>query len=117
MNYLKDRREKKDFWSISLVILNVLASILLIVILLVFHRAQPEFETVFDRFYQLKLRTFWDLRYLDLLIYFVMSGICVSIIGLILSLYRGRRKSDHSIALIIMGILSFILLLVSLYKL
>lgn len=110
-----DRRKTTDFWARLLFYLNILASILLICSLFFFHRAQPEFETLFDRFYQLKLRTNWDIQYLYYLIYMVIAGIFISLFGLLLGIYRGRRKKDHKKALIITGIISLIMLWVSLY--
>jgi hypothetical protein len=108
-----NRRKTTDFWARLLFYLNILAWILLVVILLVFHRAQPEFETLFDRFYQLKLRTNWDIQYLYYLIYMVIFGIFISITGLLLGIFRGRRENDHKKALIITGIFSIIILWVS----
>ena len=108
-----DRREIIDCWAKLLFYLNILAWILLIVILLIFHRAQPEFETLFDRFYQLKLRTDWDIQYLYYLTYMVIFGIFISIGGLLLGIFRGRRENDHKKALIITGIISMIMLWVS----
>jgi len=108
-----DRRKTTDFWAKLLFYLNILAWILLIVILLIFHRAQPEFETLFDRFYQLKLRTNWDIQYLYYLIYMVIFGIFISIVGLLLGIFRGRRENDHKKALIITGIISMIMLWIS----
>ncbi len=109
-----DRRKTADFWARLLFYLNILAWILLIVILLIFHRAQPEFETLFDRFYQLELRTDWDIQYLYYLVNMVIFGIFISIAGLLLGLYRGRREKDYKKALIIMGIISMIMLWISL---
>ncbi len=108
-----ERRKTTDFWAKLLFYLNILAWILLVVILLIFHRAQPEFESVFDRFYRLRLRTYWDIQYLYYLIYVVTTGIVISLAGLILGLYRGRREKDHKKALIIMGVMSVICLWVS----
>ncbi len=84
------------------------------IILFVFHKAQPEYETVFDRFYQLQLRTSWDFQYINYLIYIVAFGILLSIIGIVLGAYRGRRKQDHKKVLILIGILSTIALIMSL---
>jgi hypothetical protein len=109
-----DRRKTKDGWARVLFYLNILAWILLIFMLLVFHRAQPEFETIFDRFYDLKLRTSWDIQYLVYLVYVVGIGIFVSLSGLMLGIFRGRRKKDGKTALIITGIISLTLLWVSL---
>lgn len=117
MSLLENRRNKRDIWSVSLIVLNMFAWLLLLFVLLIFHRVQPEFETFFDRFYRLDLRTFWDMSYLDLLIYFVMSGIVISIIGLILSRFRGRRESDHSVSLVITGVVSLVFLGIALFHL
>jgi len=106
-----DRRTISDFWAKLLFYLNILAWILLFFILVIFHRAQPEFESVFDRFYQLNLRTDWDIQYLYYLIYTVIVGIVISLSGLLLSIFRGRRQNDHKKALIITGIISLIMLL------
>lgn len=108
-----NRRKTIDFWASLLFYLNIIAWILLIFILLVFHQAQPEFETVFDRFYHLKLRTNWDVQYLYYLVYMVTSGIIISLVGLLLGIFRGRRENDHKKALIITGIISLIMLWVS----
>jgi len=108
-----DRRIITDFWAKLLFYLNILAWILLVCILIIFHKAQPEFETVFDRFYQLNLRTSWDIRYLYYLIYTVGFGIFISLSGLLLGIFRGRRANDHKKALIITGIISLVMLLAS----
>ena len=110
-----ERRKSTDFWSRLLVKLNIVSWGILILILLVFHRAQPEFETFFDRFYQLSLRTSWDVQYLYYLMILVIFGILVSISGLVLGVFRGRRSKDHKKALIFTGILSSVLLGVCLW--
>lgn len=109
-----NRRKAIDFWAGLLFYLNILTWLLFVFILLVFHRAQPEFETLFDRFYHLKLRTTWDLQYLQYLVYTVITGIFFSLSGLVLALFRGRRKHDHKKGLIATGIISLIMLWISL---
>ncbi len=109
-----DRRKTIDFWARLLFFFNMTAWILLISMLLIFHRAQPEFETFFDRFWRLNLRTEWDIQFLYYLIYTVIFGIFFSLSGLILSVFRGRRKNDHKKVLIITGIISLLMLWVSL---
>jgi len=111
---LLERRKAIDFWAGFLFYLNVFTWILFVFILLVFHRAQPEFETLFDRFYHLNLRTSWDLEYLQYLIYVVITGIFISLSGLLLTLFRGRRKNDHKKGLIAIGFISLIMLWISL---
>ncbi|MCK5683529.1 hypothetical protein KAJ27_05390 [bacterium] len=112
-----DRRKTNDFWTKLLFFLNIFASVLLIFILFVFHRAQPEFESVFDRVYELELRTKWDIQYLYYLIYCVLAGITISITGLLLGFFRGRRSNDHKKMLIITGVISLIMLVISIFVL
>lgn len=115
MQVSHDRRNRTDLWAKALFWLNITAWLLLMVLFLFFHRAQPEFETLFDRFYQLKLRTHWDLQYVYYLVYCIAFSILVCISGLVLSIFRGRRKTDHKRALILTGIISFAMLLVALF--
>ncbi len=105
-----ERRKISDFWAKLLFYLNIAAWILLFFMLLVFHRAQPEFESVFDRYYHLQLRTHWDIQYLYYLVYIVITAIAISLSGLLLSLVRGRRENDHKKVLILVGIVSLIML-------
>lgn len=108
-----ERRKTTDLWAKVLFYLNICAWILLAVIMFVFHKAQPEYETIFDRFYNLRIRTYWDIQYLYYLIYAVTAGIAISLAGLVLGIYRGRRQEDHKKALIITGVLSVICLWIS----
>jgi len=81
--------------------------------LLVFHKAQPEFETFFDRFYDLTLRTYWDRTYLRYLILASGLGLAASGAGFCLALFRARRKTDHNKSIIILGCLYLILIVLS----
>ncbi len=108
-----DRRKKTDAWSMVLVCLNILAGIVLVLILFVFHFAQPEFETMFDRFYQLDVRTDWDIQYLYYLMYLIVLVAFISFSGLLLGVFRSRRKNDHKSTLLIIGIMSFVMLGIS----
>jgi hypothetical protein len=107
-----DKRIKKDFWARLLFYINTFSWILLVFILLVFHQAQPEFESFFDRFYQLSLRTHWDSQFLFYLFYLVVFGIFMSTAGIILAFFRGRRKNDSKKAIILTGAISFVMLCV-----
>jgi len=114
---IQNRRKVTDFWAGLLFYLNIIAWILLIILLLVFHRAQPEFETVFDRVYQLDLRTNWDSQYLYYLTYTVIFGILLSLTGLSLGIFRGRRQKDSKTALIITGGISLLMLTITVFVL
>lgn len=77
---------------------------------MVFHRAQPEFETFFDRFYRLNLRTSWDLEFLKYLAYTMILGLALFLFSFALSRTRARRRTDHKNHLIFLG-LSYLALL------
>ncbi len=78
-----------------------------------FHKAQPEFETVFDRFYQLDLRTSWDMQFVYYFAYAIVVGLACSLTGLGLSLFRARRQTDHKGPILILGVLYLVLFILS----
>lgn len=100
-----ERRKNKDFGARLFIWMVFLAWGVLFFSLLIFHRAQPEFETFFDKFYQLTLRTHWDMKFANYVVYAIVLGLGVSIAGLGLSLFRARRKTDLKIHLKVLGIL------------
>ncbi|WDP93415.1 MAG: hypothetical protein HUN04_26325 [Desulfobacter sp.] len=108
-----DRRESADFWARLFIWVNYLAWAGLMVFLLVFHRAQPEFETFFDKFYQLNLRTYWDKTFIRYLVYIAGAGLAATTAGLGLSLFRARRHTDHRKPIVILGVLYLILIILS----
>ncbi len=112
---LLERRKNKDYWALFFVFINFLAWGILFITVLVFHRAQPEFETFFDKFYQLELRTSWDIQFLQYLDYTIFLGLMLSAAGLCLSFFRARRKTDYKKHLILLVSLYFILLIISVF--
>gem|GEM_PF-2186808 len=80
--------------------------------LLVFHFAQPEFETLFDRFYALHLRTEWNYLFLKYTAYTMGLGLVISLSGMMLGLFRARRKTDRRIPIIVLSLLYLILIVV-----
>ncbi len=108
-----DRRRAMDFWTRLFIFLSFMAWGILVASLVVFHRAQPEFETFFDRFYRLNLRTTWDLQFLKYLAYTVILGLAVSVFSFALSLSRARRRTDHKNHLLILAFLYLVLMLMT----
>jgi len=100
-----DRRESMDLFRLVFIWMNIAACIGLIAAILIFHRAQPEFETFFDRFYGLQLRRYWDQNYIRFLVYVLGAGTLVSAAGLWLSRYRGRRSTDRRCLVVVLTIL------------
>lgn len=80
--------------------------------LMVFHFAQPEFETLFDRFYALELRTRWDRAVLRYFAYTILLGLGVSLGGMMLGLFRARRKTDSRRPIMVLGFLYLVLIIV-----
>lgn len=111
-----DTRKKKDPWSKLLAYFNWLAWIIVLLVLVTTECAKPQFETFFDRFYGLNLRTNWDLDFLKYLIVVSILGIIMSLLGGILNLARARRRNDFGILHIsVMGIVSLIALIWAIY--
>ena len=104
---IKDRRGGVDFLARVLAVFNVLAWVVVVLILVVAERAKPQFESFFDRFYNLDVRTSWDLEFVQYLLWITMAGIVAGSLGLILGVVRARRRTDSSrFGLVIMGLLS-----------
>lgn len=104
-----ERRKSKDIWARLFLVINFIGLFVFFAALLVFHWAQPEFETLFDKFYQLDLRTQWNSTLVRYFAYTVVLGLGVSFCGLGLSLFRARRKTDHKNPIIVLGSLYLLL--------
>ncbi len=108
-----DRRRTKDIFGLVFIWLNIAAFAGLIISLYIFYRAQPEFETVFDRFYHLDLRVWWDHKYVQFLIYVSGAGTLINAVTLWLSMFRGRRRTDHRNLIIFLTLLYALLFIFS----
>lgn len=106
-NNKTDRRGRRDVWTRLLTLFNVLSWVVIVLILIVTERAKPEFESFFDRFYRLDVRTWWDIEFVKYLFWLAFAGSIMSSVGLILSVARARRREDSSrFGLLLMGMLS-----------
>ena len=113
---LYDRRKKKDGLAKILTLFNCLAWIMILLVLITTECAKPQFETFFDRFYGLHLRTYWDIDFLQYLMWVSIFGILMSFLGIMLNFNRARRKRDSSILHIsVMGIVSLAALMGAIY--
>jgi len=104
-----ERRRKQDVWVKVLTFFNVLAWVIIAGIFIAVERAKPEFESFFDRFYQLDLRLEWDIKFVEYILYLTIIGLAVSAVGFFLSIARARRKDDgNRVGLLVMGVVSFV---------
>lgn len=70
-------------------------------------RAKPEIETFFDRWYNLSLRTSWNMELARFILYCMIAGLLLSLAGLIINFKRHRRRGDEvRISLVLLGTLS-----------
>ncbi|WP_020587494.1 hypothetical protein [Desulfobacter curvatus] len=108
-----ERRKPTDLFRLVFIWINIAACAGLIIAILIFHRAQPEFETFFDRFYQLELRRYWDQNYVRFLVDVLGAGALINAAGLLLARYRGRRSTDHRRLVLVLTILYSLLFVLS----
>jgi len=102
-----ERRACFNLWAKIMAALNLLSWGVILLILIVTERAKPQFESFFDRFYKLKIRTSWDPEFVDYLFWLVIAGTIASSLGLILRGWRARRREDTSCCgLFLMGAIS-----------
>ncbi len=108
-----DRRKRTDMGHRMFILLSIFSWVVFIAGLVIFHRAQPEFVTVFDRFYHLKLRTQWDYQYVTYMFYTIAGGFFASLINLLLARIRARRRTDYKGNVIFLGCLYGIMIVLT----
>ncbi|GGA69337.1 hypothetical protein GCM10011369_08740 [Neiella marina] len=89
-----DRRKGPDWRVRTLRGLAILAWLLFIISLLLFHFARPEMDSGIARYYELEIRQFWDPSYTGPLMYFVWSSCVISLLSLIANRQLSRRAGD-----------------------
>ncbi len=91
----KNKRRGPDIWIRTLHLLGIISWLLLIALLIVVETARPQFESFFDRFYGLNLRTTWDMNLAPYIGMVTAVGLLISFTGLLISTRRHRRKEDR----------------------
>jgi ABC-type uncharacterized transport system YnjBCD permease subunit len=74
--------------------LNILAWIMLISALIVFHYARPEFITGVQNYWGIEGRDFWSQSHLESLLALLQASLALSLVVFWLRAKRNRRKSD-----------------------
>lgn len=91
----EDRRCGPDLWERSLGYLALIGWVVLLISFVVYGRARPQVETFFERYYQLPLRTWWDMAWVRPLLWLLVTGLAVGLTGLLINSRRHRRRTDE----------------------
>jgi len=103
-----DRRMGPDLWSQSLRWLGIFGWFVMIVALFIIDRARPEEENMFTKSANVSVRTTWNQELIHYLLYLLIFGLCISVIGIVINSRRHHRKDDRfRYILIILGTISF----------
>lgn len=102
-----DRRRGPDIWLRSIQMIGMISWGLMLPLLYLIDRAKPEFETFFDKMFDIQVRSTWDLEVYKWAVYLMVILAVLSGTGLLINKSRKRRKEDYyRINLIIMLLLS-----------
>lgn len=83
-----------DLFYRFIVTLNIISWVLLIISLLVFHYARPEFITGVQVFWGIDGREFWSKPHLQQLLILLQSCLGLSLVTMLMRTRRNRRKND-----------------------
>ncbi len=102
-----ERRKGPDLWVKLLGWFAIFGWFLMFMVLFIIDRAKPEYENMFTKSANIKVRTTWNQELINYIFYLMIFGLCISIIGLVINSTRHHRKDDKfRVTLIILGIIS-----------
>lgn len=100
------RRKGPDLWSRSLRYLALTGWLLLVIAIFILDQAKPKIETFFERVYDIRLHQQWDMDLAKYILWLMVLGFFLSIVGLIINAKRKRRRTDQwRLSLIFLGII------------
>lgn len=101
------RRKGPDLWSRSLRYLALAGWLLLVGAFFILEQAKPKIETFFERVYDIRLHQQWDMDLARYILWLMILGLLLSIVGLVINAKRNRRRTDQwRLSLIFLGIIS-----------
>jgi len=102
-----DRRRGPDIWLRAIQMIGMISWGLMLPLLYLIDRAKPEFETFFDKMFDIQVRSTWDLEVYQWAVFLMVILAVLSATGLLINKSRKRRKEDYyRINLVIMLLLS-----------
>jgi hypothetical protein len=103
--YDQERRQGDDVRLKVIRWLAVSGWILLVIALFLLGYAKPQVETFFDRYYELRLESSWNMTLASYMYYLLIIGQFSSVAGLVINVTRHRRYNDeYRYSLILMAI-------------
>ncbi len=91
----RDRRNRPDIWLRLIGFFGVIGWLVMLVAMIIAHKARPELETFTTRFHNIMVRTIWDTELTTYLFYLMLVGLCISVTGLLINSRRLKRKDDQ----------------------
>jgi hypothetical protein len=104
-----DRRRGPDIWAKMIGWLGVVGWLVMLIAMFIAEKAQPHFETFFDRWFKINVTTTWNVVLARYIFYLMILGFCISVLGLLINTKRHRRKyDDYRAYLVLLGLLSLV---------
>ncbi|MDO6526564.1 hypothetical protein Q4519_12805 [Motilimonas sp. 1_MG-2023] len=92
----------------------LLAWVLFLIALVLFHYARPELETGLIRYFQLPFRSDWVIELKNLFLYFLWACCGLTVLNVIVNLLLKRRRTDYvwfnSLLLLVICVVSLLFL-------
>lgn len=110
-----DRRQiprTKDGFYRAVVVANTLAWLTLVIALILFHFARPDFVSGVQQYWGLEGNTRWSQKYVEAMVTMLQICLGVSLVTMIMRARRNRRRDDnYGVNLFILAGISLISLL------
>lgn len=90
-----ERRKGPDWLTKFINALNLMAWLLFIAALLLFHLGRPEMKTILTEIHQIEVRENWIESFKLYLRFSLFFNLAVSLLTLVINRLRMKRKSDH----------------------
>ncbi len=103
------RSRRRDPLLLALAWLSVAGWLILLAALFVLAEARPPRMTFFERWFDLRLRTTWNLELARYIFYLMLLGLGTSLTGLAINSRRLRRRGDEwRVSLILVAVISLL---------
>lgn len=107
-----ERRQKKDWVVRSVNVIAVIGWICALAAWLYIDKAKPETENFFTRWFNLKIRGYWDITLLRKSIGALLISFVTCVIGFFFNMSRHHRKTDrYNKSILILGAITFIMII------